>query len=79
MALFVAALSTNQIRSIAIAAALVWVGLAIAVAAYGYSRGYPAFPLFLASLFPVVGWATVLFVVTMVAGPTQDTVRSAIA
>lgn len=65
-----AALSTSsRVLILIVAGSLIWLGVAIAVAAYGRSRGYPFFPLFVCGLVPGLGWALVLLGVTLAAGP----------
>lgn len=51
------------------AGVLIWLALAVAVAAYGQSRGYPFFPLVVSGLVPGLGWALVLLGLTLAAGP----------
>ena len=62
-----AALSTENRTLIAIGcAALVYLIVAVVVAGYGQGKGYPFFPLFVASMF--MGFPLVLLVVTIAAG-----------
>jgi hypothetical protein len=62
-----AALSTNARIEIGIGAGvLIYVIINALVAGYGRTKGYPFFPLFVASLF--IGFPVVLLVVTIAAG-----------
>jgi hypothetical protein len=47
----------------------VWLLFAAGTAEYGRSRGYPFFPLFIASVF--LGFPLVLLAVTLAAGPRR--------
>jgi hypothetical protein len=53
--------------AIILGAVIVWLALAAMAATYGYSHGYPFWPLFLAGVF--LSWALVLLAVAIGKGP----------